>query len=158
MDAGRAFNTYPLMAGRWVPEDYWDASLPGLRSLFENTAAVQWDHRMLAATTAVSALALWSWVRASAAPATAKRCMDLVAGVTAAQFALGVWTLLEYVPVPLGSAHQANALNLFTAVLLTLHTLRPSVPGALSVAIARVSAPVTAAAVAAVGVAVTTHR
>lgn len=29
------------MAGRWIPEEYWDAALPGLRSLFEHTAAVQ---------------------------------------------------------------------------------------------------------------------
>lgn len=41
MDAGRAYNTFPLMAGRLVPEEYWSESLPALRNLFENTAAVQ---------------------------------------------------------------------------------------------------------------------
>jgi cytochrome c oxidase assembly protein subunit 15 len=57
--------------------------------------------------------------------------------------------------MPLGSAHQANALNLFTAVLLTLHCVRPAVPGPVSAALARFGAPVAAAAVAAVGLAVT---
>ncbi len=74
------------------------------------------------------------------------------------QFALGIWTLLEYVPVHLGSAHQANAMNLFTAVLVTLHTLRPPQPGAVSRAIARFGAPLVVCAVAAVGVAVTVNN
>jgi cytochrome c oxidase assembly protein subunit 15 len=85
MDAGRAYNTYPLMGGRWVPEGYWADALPGLRSLFEHTPAVQFDHRVLAATTAASALALWGMVRASAVPAGAKRGMNLVLAVTALQ-------------------------------------------------------------------------
>ncbi len=41
MDAGRAYNTFPLMGGRLVPEEYWSDRLPWLRNLFENTAAVQ---------------------------------------------------------------------------------------------------------------------
>lgn len=50
--------------------------------------------------------------------------------VTAAQVALGISTLLYYVPVSLGALHQANALNLFTAVIGLMHTLRvPKVGG-----------------------------
>lgn len=43
MDAGRAYNTYPLMGGRWVPEDYWELwdQGYGFRNFFENVAAVQ---------------------------------------------------------------------------------------------------------------------
>ncbi len=59
--------------------------------------------------------------------------------------------------MPLGSAHQANALNLFTAVLLTLHALRPAQLGPVSVALGRFGAPLAAAAVASVGIAVTTQ-
>ena len=40
----------------------------------------------------------------------------------AAQVSLGVVTLLNCVPVHLGSAHQAGALTLFSVVLCTLHT------------------------------------
>lgn len=43
LDAGHAYNTFPLMAGRIVPEEYW--ALPGWRNAFENTAAVQFHHR-----------------------------------------------------------------------------------------------------------------
>jgi hypothetical protein len=37
---------------------------------------------------------------------------------------LGISTLLTYVPVSLGAAHQAGALTLFTVVLGLLHSLR----------------------------------
>lgn len=43
MDAGRAYNEFPLMGGQLVPEEYWllwDKGF-GLRNFFENTAAVQ---------------------------------------------------------------------------------------------------------------------
>lgn len=61
-------------------------------------------------------------------------------------------------PVSLGTLHQANALNLFTSVLLLLHTLRPPQPGPMSHVVARFGAPAAAAVVAAVGLAVTTQH
>jgi len=58
-------------------------------------SSLQFDHRVLATLTTASVLALWPLVRRSAVPDGAKRCMDLVLGVTGAQFLLGIWTLLE---------------------------------------------------------------
>jgi cytochrome c oxidase assembly protein subunit 15 len=73
------------MSGRWVPEEYWDMSLPTLRNFFENTAAVQFHHRVLATLTATSVAVLWHVVRRSAVPKRVKLCMDVVLGVTAVQ-------------------------------------------------------------------------
>ena len=157
MDAGRAYNTFPLMAGQIVPEEYWSDKLSALRNTFENTAAVQFHHRVLATLTTTAVLVLWPLVRRSEAPLGVKRSVDLVLGVTAAQFALGIWTLLEYVPVHLGSLHQANALNLFTAVLVALHALRPPSMGPISVALGRFGAPLAALGVLSIGVGVTTQ-
>jgi Cytochrome oxidase assembly protein len=42
----------------------------------------------------------------------------------APQVTLGISTLVMYVPVSLGAAHQAGALTLFTVVLGLLHSLR----------------------------------
>ena len=42
-DAGHAYNTFPLMNGHWIPEDY--VTYPGWRNAFESTAAVQLHHR-----------------------------------------------------------------------------------------------------------------
>lgn len=45
------------------------------------------------------------------------------------QVTLGISTLLSYVPVSLGTAHQAGALTLLTLMLLLNHTVRrPSLP------------------------------
>lgn len=74
------------------------------------------------------------------------------------QFALGIYTLLEYVPVHLGSLHQANALNLFTAVLIALHAVRPTTPGPVAAAVGKVATPLAVAAVASIGYAVTTQQ
>lgn len=46
------------------------------------------------------------------------------------QVTLGVSTLLTYVPVSLGAAHQAGALTLFSIFIVLLHALKQ--PKALS--------------------------
>ena len=71
------------------------------------------------------------------------------------QFALGIWTLLEIVPAHLGSLHQANALTLFTAVLIAVHASRLPTPGPLSVGAAKAAAPLALLLISAVAVAVT---
>lgn len=46
--------------GRVVPEEYWAQwEIKGWRNFFENTAAVQFDHRVLAITTLVAVTGLW---------------------------------------------------------------------------------------------------
>lgn len=70
------------------------------------------------------------------------------------QVALGIATLLTYVPVSLGSAHQAGALTLFSVALALMHSLRPAVrraPGPLSAFVT----PAVAALVMGVGYSVT---
>ena len=47
------------------------------------------------------------------------------------QVTLGISTLLLYVPVSLGVAHQAGALSLFTSILTLLHALRKPCPAVL---------------------------
>ena len=56
LDAGHAYNTFPLMGGRLVPQEY-GSELPWWRNSFENTAAVQFHHRVLALSTAVGCCA-----------------------------------------------------------------------------------------------------
>eukprot|EP00873_Tetraselmis_striata_P022529 jgi/Tetstr1/442793/TSEL_030877.t1 len=123
-DAGRAYNTFPTMNGQWVPEEYFEAPHGWLRSCFENTAAVQLHHRVLALTTASSVLALWMHGSRLPLPPATKTALHLLLAGTALQVTLGVSTLLTYVPVSLGSAHQAGALGLFTVVLGLMHSLR----------------------------------
>ena len=74
---------------------------------------------------------------------------DLLLLAAWGQVGLGVATLVNCVPVHLGSAHQAGALTLFSVVLLALHTCRVPPAGQLAarlVATTPAAAPVAAVA------------
>jgi cytochrome c oxidase assembly protein subunit 15 len=125
IDAGHAYNTFPDMNGHWIPEEYFD--MTGWRNAFENTAAVQLHHRVLALTTLCTTLALWRYgTRMPDLPRASRLLLHTLAAGVACQVILGVATLLTYVPVSLGSAHQAGAMTLFTVMLSLLYTVRPA--------------------------------
>jgi heme a synthase len=120
---GLTYNTFPLMDGRLVPAGY--ARLhPFIRNWFENIAAIQFDHRLLAMTTAAAVLALWVCGLHRPLPAPARIALWALLVAAAVQVALGVSTLLLVVPVPLAAAHQAGAVLLLTAAIVFRHTLR----------------------------------
>jgi len=122
LDAGFAYNTFPLMGGRIVPEHVL-AMEPIARNFFENIATVQFTHRVLAILSLVTVSFLW--FRGLKQGMSARRRLSLHAMPLAAllQVVLGISTLILIVPVPLAAAHQAGALVLFTAVLWHLHEL-----------------------------------
>jgi cytochrome c oxidase assembly protein subunit 15 len=120
--AGLVYNTFPLMNGSFVPPDYLAMS-PWWRNLFENVAAVQLDHRILAETTGTIILILWLVAPRRVLPQRARRALDALLAVAALQVGLGIATLLLVVPTALGVAHQAGALLLFTAALVACHAL-----------------------------------
>ena len=126
--AGFAYNTFPLMDGRLVPEGYWDLS-PAWKNLTANIPAVQFNHRLLA--TAALLAAGWAAVLAwRALPRGRQR--GAVMGLAIAvglQYALGIATLLAVVPVWLGTLHQAVAVLVLTGALLALHALRRPATG-----------------------------
>lgn len=122
IDAGLGFNTFPLMAGQFVPPGY--ALLePFWLNWFENVAAVQFNHRWLAIFTVACLLALWGLsLRQPLAPRL-RGAFHLIAAVAVFQAGLGIVTLLSYVPVALASLHQTTALLLFTVLLYGVHAL-----------------------------------
>merc|ERR1719491_2111232 len=56
-DAGRAYNTFPKMDDEWIPSEIADLT-PWYRNLKENTATVQFNHRVLGVSTAIAAFGL----------------------------------------------------------------------------------------------------
>ncbi|MBK1668830.1 heme A synthase [Rhodovibrio sodomensis] len=125
INAGLTYNTFPKMAGQWVPSGYWIRE-PTWLNPFENPAAVQFNHRVLAILTVVAALGLWLWARARPLALTARRALGLLALAATAQLGLGIWTLLWVVPVWLGAAHQAGALTLLGLTVWALTRLNPA--------------------------------
>jgi heme a synthase len=50
LDAGLIYNTFPMMADRWIPSDLLALS-PTWKNFFENATTVQFDHRLLVRST-----------------------------------------------------------------------------------------------------------
>ena len=125
LNAGLVYNTFPLMDGGVVPAGYAQLS-PFIRNWFENVAAVQFDHRVLAMTTVVSVIVLWLAGWRAALPAPARRTLHALLAIALLQVSLGISTLLLVVPIPLAAAHQAGAVLLLTGAIALRHALRAS--------------------------------
>jgi cytochrome c oxidase assembly protein subunit 15 len=124
LDAGFAYNTWPLMDGRLVPPEMWTI-IPAWLNPFENTAAVQFTHRWLAILTGLMVVAFAARLRAAA---TAPRARAVAAGLglaVLAQIALGITTLLLVVPVPVATLHQAGAMTVLGLLVWALYEATP---------------------------------
>ncbi|HZZ60804.1 MAG TPA: COX15/CtaA family protein [Roseiarcus sp.] len=106
--AGLIYNTWPLMGARFIPGEAFGS----LRSMLDDPATAQFDHRMVAYVVLVFALVQALAALRSEPRALARRAC-LLAGVAVLQVGLGVATLIFVVPIPLALAHQATALILF---------------------------------------------
>lgn len=122
--AGYIYNTFPLMGGRLVPGEYADFT-PFISNWFDNPAAAQFDHRLLAETTWLAIAGLWLGARRVALARRARRALDALFAMVTLQVGLGIATLLLVVPLPLAVAHQAGGVLLVTAALVALHSLKP---------------------------------
>lgn len=126
-DAGRAFNTWPKMNDEWIPSEIAEL-MPWQRNLTENTATVQFNHRLLGTATATLALGLaasgLSPRRSSALTPQVRNGLYAVGLAATGQFTLGVTTLLSYAPLSLAAAHQLGSVVVFTSGLYLAHALR----------------------------------
>lgn len=111
--AGKTYNTWPMMDGRFLPEGYWNHH--GLMSLFETHAAVQFNHRLGAYLLIALAAGLWVWWRK--ADEGAGKYGLLLLAVISLQALLGIWTVVAAVPVSLGLLHQLGALCVLATAL-----------------------------------------
>jgi cytochrome c oxidase assembly protein subunit 15 len=121
--AGFAYNTFPLMNGRFVPSEIFMLE-PWWTNLFNNMATVQFNHRMIAWLLIFAVPALWFAVRRDTPGPRARFAADSLLAMLAIQVALGIATLLLAVPVPLAAAHQGGAVLVFAASLWLAHALR----------------------------------
>jgi len=124
--AGYAYNTFPLMDGRWIPDEILVIE-PAWKNLVYNMATVQLDHRAIAYLIVLGALVLWWRVRRDGLVSLrARRWADALAALVVLQVCAGIATLLMRVPVPLAAIHQAGALAVFTCAIALAHALSGS--------------------------------
>jgi heme a synthase len=121
--AGKFYPTFPLMGGSLVPPDLLGLN-PVIRNFLENPVAVQWAHRVIGTVLLVVAAAFVTRVLRLPTDAMSRRLGVLLLALLAAQYLLGILTLVLLVPVSLGVIHQATALVIFGAWLWWLHHVR----------------------------------
>ncbi|MBF0339839.1 MAG: COX15/CtaA family protein [Magnetococcales bacterium] len=114
--AGYGYNTFPLMHGQLFPDAYWDLQ-PAWINFFENPAAIQWDHRLMATITFFAVVGFWFAGRHAAPPPAVRVALHLLLAAVIVQVLLGIATLLLHVPTNLAWAHQVWAMVLFTLAM-----------------------------------------
>jgi cytochrome c oxidase assembly protein subunit 15 len=116
LKAGFAYNTFPLMAGQWIPENILVLD-PVWKNFFENVATVQFQHRVLAMCLLFIIPVFWYLASRDVQSPRLKTGLHLLLVMLLVQVALGISTLLLVVPLPLAAAHQAGALLLLNVML-----------------------------------------
>jgi cytochrome c oxidase assembly protein subunit 15 len=132
IDAGRAFPTWPLMAGSFFPADafYVPDGGSAWRAFFENPGLVQFIHRMTGYLLAIYGAVVWSRGRRSVHPETATAYNNL-GFMLVVQVTIGIVTVLHAAPLPLAIAHQAGAIVLWTLILRARHRALYPIPASI---------------------------
>jgi heme a synthase len=118
LDAGYAYSSWPKMGDQWLPADA-PMLEPLLRNFADNPIMVQFVHRWLAFAVAAAALVLarGAWLTGH------RQAAGILTAAVALQILLGISTLLSGVELWIAAAHQATAVLLLAATLVTAHRL-----------------------------------
>jgi len=126
-DAGQIYNDWPMMNGRFFPEDYWAREGGLWRTLLHSQAAVQFNHRIGAYLLFAAAAAFAVGVTRARLPAPVRMLSYLFAGLVTLQALLGIWTLAAHAATALSILHQLTAVAVLTvAVVLAWRIRRPA--------------------------------
>jgi cytochrome c oxidase assembly protein subunit 15 len=123
LKAGFLLNTFPLMAGRLVPPGLLAMS-PAPVNFVQNLVTVQWMHRLVGTALLIAAAAVYLRVRRAGPDRTSGRLNAALVSLIAAQYLLGVLTLVYLVPVPLAVVHQATAMVVVGVWVAWVHHVR----------------------------------
>lgn len=119
--AGFMYNTFPKMGEVWIPNDFSTAlNKQGMLSLLEYGGIVQLIHRVLAFIVLFFAIYIYFVSKRNRASQLIKNTSLVLLIVVSSQVLLGIFTLINVVPLVLGVAHQAVAIFL---ILITIRLL-----------------------------------
>lgn len=122
--AGRAYNTWPLMDGHFIPPSQVLVALePFWRNFTDNIAMVQFQHRMVAYALLLLTLTQALYAMVWAPKSRAKRRAFHLFGLVFMQAGLGVVTLLLVVPLWAGLLHQAFAMFVLAEAVIYRESL-----------------------------------
>lgn len=123
LHAGYIYNTFPTMHSFWIPLEIFLLE-PAILNFFDNMSAVQWTHRLLGTVLGVMVIAIWGRSLRLNISGNEKKWILALLGTVLIQYAIGVFTLIYYIPTWLGVLHQAMAMVLFGVALATRHRFK----------------------------------
>ncbi|MEP1230819.1 MAG: COX15/CtaA family protein [Litorimonas sp.] len=112
--SGKTYNEWPLMDGDIVPSGYF-AQNPAWKNIFENAAAIQFNHRTLAYIILV--LSIWVFISAKTRAPHLRAIAGGMLGILLWQVMLGIWTLLAVAPLTLSLLHQFSSILVFIVAI-----------------------------------------
>ena len=118
IDAGQAYNEWPLMNGQILPSESFDLK-PFWLNFTDNTALVQFNHRMLAYSLFFLALLFFIAARLTKETLIIKQANYLIL-VTFFQMALGIITVLNNSTLIFAALHQIGGMAFLIVVINTL--------------------------------------
>ena len=114
------YNEYPLMGYSLIPENYGEY---GILDPFENPASAQFHHRHIALFTTICILIYCYKNYTRSSDKIVKKCSMFMSAIVFCQFFLGIFTLINMVPVYLGALHQTGAVILFISLIAIMHRI-----------------------------------
>ena len=108
LKAGYGWNTFPKMAGQWIPGDLLPLS-PWYLNLLEHNLTVQFIHRMLGWGLCMLIPGYWRYTRGFNLTHQQDFAITTLMNIVILQFLLGMLTIIWVVPIWLGVLHQAGA-------------------------------------------------
>ena len=122
-NSGQSFNTFPLMNGKIIPDDYVIDGL-GVYNIFENTVAINFNHRWLSIFVFFYILFVCFKFIKFDNKHVPSIFIYLVLFFLTLQIILGIITLLSNVYLPIASLHQTNSILLLSTLLVSYHQLK----------------------------------
>ena len=124
LKAGHVSDTWPLMAGSWIPSGLLSQVQPALSNLVNAPLTVAWIHRWFAVGVLICALAVYRLVQSRSGGAELGKAVGLLLALTTLQIGLGIAVVVSHVEIALALLHQLNAICLFVVTIFLLHRLR----------------------------------
>jgi cytochrome c oxidase assembly protein subunit 15 len=120
LDAGYMYNTFPKMAGEWIPPTF-NTLDPFILNLFENPGTVQWLHRLNGTLLLITVAVFWWKSKSSNSQRVLGLLTGSLLGILCLQYLTGIFTLVYNVPTVLGVIHQTIAILFWGAYLAIWH-------------------------------------
>ncbi|MFT5450781.1 MAG: cytochrome c oxidase assembly protein subunit 15 [Enterobacterales bacterium] len=121
--AGYAYNTFPLMAGKLIPDGMYSLQ-PFWLNWFENITAIQFNHRLIAYSLFIIVPLFAIKLIKNNISSCCTNAAKLFIGMLLVQIALGISTLIFHMPVSVAVSHQGGAIILLSIAIFITRELK----------------------------------